>query len=134
MGAVWCHRNLQIALQEKPSGAHRQVIYDWVLKKSGSQDTASSAVKLTFLAHLRDFDVSKKGKWQPDPDHPNNHSFRWAFYYAIAKLLNWTERREVLVLGEGEGGDSDGFSHAFHEAANSLWPGAENDPPEPRRA
>jgi hypothetical protein len=131
IGPLWCKAKFNQALQEQPCGTYRRIIFDWALGKSGSEVTASEVVKLTLLSHLKSACISKKGAWQPNAEEPHNKSLRWAFYYSVASLLSWTERRAVLNAEFGDGDPEDGFSAAFHEAANNLWPGLEYDPPVP---
>ena len=35
----------------------------------------------------------------------------------------------MLAAEDGNGSEEDGFSHAVHEAVNSMWPGDMHDPP-----
>jgi hypothetical protein len=128
---LWCARNLQVALDERPNGIYRHIIYQWVLRRTQSKDTASHAVKLTLLWHLKQTDLDGRGDWRPDRDSPYNSCTRWAYYSAVATLLGWTERRGVLSKDDGDGTEAngDGYSFLFHMAVFGMWPGKEcHDP------
>ena len=37
---LWCQHNLDVALKENPNGIYRHIIYQWVLERTQSCDTA----------------------------------------------------------------------------------------------
>ena len=88
---------------------------------------ASEAIKLTRLCFLKETDFGKKGKWAPNKHSPNNKCKRFAYYPALADLLGWTSRRELLDAASGIGGANDGYSHKLHLVVNCIWPGDDHD-------
>ena len=131
MHPAWCANNLNLALNEKPIGVYRQVIFNRVLVRTNSESQASNAVKLTVLAFLKEAKMKTGCKWEPNADHSHNRCKRFVFYYALANMLGWTEQRTVMPEREGDGSEDqgDGISHAVHVAVNSIWPGDGHDLP-----
>ena len=111
-------------------GCYRQVIHDWVVRRGYGGSCASNAVRLTMISQLQACpNVMSFVRWEPNATTPHNKCKRHAYYYALARVLGWQARRELLDPCDGDGTETDGYPTIVHDAANNMWPGEGHEQP-----
>ena len=102
----------------------RKFTTGFALRRGYGAACASHAVRLTHLRHLKACPkVNSFVTWKPNATSPNNISLRHSYYYALARVLGWTIKRELLEPCDGDERDTQGYSAAFHDVVNAMWPG-----------